>query len=214
MFIWAIASVLARIISRLAAKAAWGVVLFVPFLFVTGLAELGFRGIGLTSPSTPLPSFLEAKDIPQVVLALILVSVVAVAEETVFRGYLLLRFCAISRNSAYGVLWSSLVFALGHGYEGTAGLATVAVMGAPLGVYLSLEAEPGGADRHPLPSGFSGNRSIAALGYKVIVRLLLFCRPVDHATAGGPSVAAERRIRKTNGIAAVVIRAKTVKASR
>lgn len=137
MFIWAIASVLARIISRLAAKAAWGVVLFVPFLFVTGLAELGFRGIGLTSPSTPLPSFLEAKDIPQVVLALILVSVVAVAEETVFRGYLLLRFCAISRNSAYGVLWSSLVFALGHGYEGTAGLATVAVIGALLAcIYL------------------------------------------------------------------------------
>ncbi len=84
-----------------------------------------------------MPSFLTARDLPQIFLALALVSVVAVSEETIFRGYLLLRFGATMRSMSMAVICSSLVFALGHGYEGTAGLATVGVMGIVLAlVYL------------------------------------------------------------------------------
>ena len=59
-----------------------------------------------------------------------LVTVVAVAEETIFRGYLLLRFPVVVRSTAASVLLSSATFAVGHGYEGSAGLVTVGVMGA------------------------------------------------------------------------------------
>ena len=56
------------------------------------------------------------------------------AEETIFRGYLLLRFQPILRSATASVLLSSVIFALGHGYEGTAGLATVGTMGAVFAV--------------------------------------------------------------------------------
>jgi len=63
-----------------------------------------------------------------------MVAVVAVAEETIFRGYLLLRFQTLLRSPALGVLMSSVIFSLGHGYEGSAGLVTVGVMGAVFAV--------------------------------------------------------------------------------
>jgi membrane protease YdiL (CAAX protease family) len=47
---------------------------------------------------------------------------VAVAEETIFRGYLILRFRAVTGRTSAAVLLSSIVFSLGHGYEGMAGV--------------------------------------------------------------------------------------------
>jgi membrane protease YdiL (CAAX protease family) len=47
--------------------------------------------------------------------------VVAVSEETVFRGYLLLRLGAVLHGPFRAVLLSSALFSLGHGYEGSAG---------------------------------------------------------------------------------------------
>ncbi len=115
----------------------WGIVLFPFFFGGMAVVELALRHAGLTIPSTPLPSFLTARDIPQLILALALVTVVAVSEETIFRGYLLLRFGSTMRNMSLAVLSSALIFSLGHGYEGTAGLATVAVMGVVLAlIYL------------------------------------------------------------------------------
>jgi membrane protease YdiL (CAAX protease family) len=64
----------------------------------------------------------------EILLAILMVVVVAIAEETIFRGYLLLRFKSFMNNLS-AVLLSVAVFALGHGYEGTAGLVTVAFMG-------------------------------------------------------------------------------------
>jgi membrane protease YdiL (CAAX protease family) len=112
----------------------WGVILFFPFFFCFAGADWLFRQAGLSVPATPMPSFLTAKDLPQLFLALVLVSVVAVAEETIFRGYLLLRFGAVMQNMTWAVIFSSLIFAIGHGYEGTAGLASVCLMGVLLAV--------------------------------------------------------------------------------
>jgi membrane protease YdiL (CAAX protease family) len=58
-----------------------------------------------------------------------LVVIVAIAEETIFRGYLLLRFMGLGMGKTSAVVLSSAIFAVGHGYEGSAGLATVGVMG-------------------------------------------------------------------------------------
>ncbi len=73
----------------------------------------------------------------QLALAAVLVVVVAITEETIFRGYLLLRFLEVSRSRVFSVVLSSLIFSIGHGYEGIAGVATVGVMGMILAlVYL------------------------------------------------------------------------------
>ena len=110
--------------------AGLGVILFVPVFLVAGLVESLLRAIGLSAPSAPLPSFLTARGYWEFVLAFVLVVVVAVAEETIFRGYLILRFGGVTRSTTAAILLSAVVFSLGHGYEGSAGLVTVGFIGA------------------------------------------------------------------------------------
>jgi len=106
---------------------ALGIILFVPFFFATGFLEKALQAAGLSIPSKP-PSFFSESGIAETVLAIILVLVVALAEETIFRGYLILRFKAITQSPAVAVLLSAVIFSLGHGYEGSAGVVTVGVM--------------------------------------------------------------------------------------
>jgi len=77
----------------------------------------------------PLPSFLATKGIAESLLASVMVIIVAFAEETVFRGYLSLRFKAVTESPNAAILLSAVIFSLGHGYEGSAGVITVGVMG-------------------------------------------------------------------------------------
>jgi membrane protease YdiL (CAAX protease family) len=88
----------------------------------------------MRAAKVPLPSLLHLHGPLDVAVAIVLVVVVAVAEETIFRGYLLLRFRALDRRPVVGVVLSSLIFALGHGYEGSAGLVTVACSGVAFAV--------------------------------------------------------------------------------
>jgi membrane protease YdiL (CAAX protease family) len=106
------------------------VLLFPALFYGAGFLDRFFVDAGLSQPSTPLPAFLEAQGVGELVLGFVLVLVVAVAEETIFRGYLILRLRTLTRSPAAAVLLSSAVFSLGHGYEGTAGVATVGCMGA------------------------------------------------------------------------------------
>ncbi len=106
-----------------------GILLFIPFTLATGLLEKGLRAIGLSVPSTPLPSFLAARGMAEFLLAFVLVVIVALAEETIFRGYLILRFKALTSNAIAAAFLSAIIFSLGHGYEGSAGVVTVGVMG-------------------------------------------------------------------------------------
>jgi uncharacterized protein len=107
-----------------------GVVCFIPVFFGAALLDRVLLRVGLSPPATPLPSFLNDSGPAEALLAVVLVTVVAAAEETIFRGYLLLRFQSVLRSATVSVLIASVIFALGHGYEGTAGLTTVGTMGA------------------------------------------------------------------------------------
>lgn len=132
-FLWRNVESVERIgwrLQRAGSEVALGMGLFVPFLFGMAMLERALLWIGLSRPATPLPSFLEARGGAEFLLAAVLVAVVAVTEETIFRGYLILRFRSLLRGSALPVLLSSVIFSLGHGYEGSAGLVTVGVMGA------------------------------------------------------------------------------------
>jgi membrane protease YdiL (CAAX protease family) len=106
-----------------------GAVLFVFAAVATGIVDQALRQFGLSQPTAPLPRFLTARDIPQFVLAGFLVLVVAVAEETIFRGYLILRLRTATGSTAAAVVLSSVIFTLGHGYEGAAGMAAVGTLG-------------------------------------------------------------------------------------
>ncbi len=70
-------------------EAVLGVVLFVPFFYSAALLESMLLAAGFSAPSPPLPSFLAAKGVTEIALAFVLVVVVAVTEETIFRGYLI-----------------------------------------------------------------------------------------------------------------------------
>ena len=106
-----------------------GAALFIPAFFVIGGLESLLKSLGFSTPATPRPAYLEVTGRAEILLALVLVVVVAVAEETIFRGYLLLRFEGVGIRPSASVLLSAAIFALGHGYEGTAGVASVAVLG-------------------------------------------------------------------------------------
>ncbi len=139
-FLWRNGEPLTRIgwmPSRWAGEAGLGLILFIPFAAVTGLFEELFLKMGLSSPSESLPSFLAARGPYEMILAVSLVIVVAVGEEIIYRGYLILRFGSLLKNGPAAAFISSGLFALGHGYEGSAGIATVAVMGlAFAGIYI------------------------------------------------------------------------------
>ncbi len=111
-----------------------GVVLFPVVFLLTGLLAGILQELGLTAPSETPPSFLVPYDPLRMGLALVLVSVAALAEETVFRGYLLLRFMNLGLGRVGAVALSSILFSLGHGYEGSAGVVTVGVTGAVLAI--------------------------------------------------------------------------------
>ncbi|HQG32672.1 MAG TPA: type II CAAX endopeptidase family protein, partial [Deltaproteobacteria bacterium] len=111
-----------------------GLALFPVFFVLLGIVGALLQGIGFNVPTASQPQFLIVKGIPEMLLAFLLVVVVAVVEETIFRGYLLLRFLHITQSKTWSVLVSAVVFSLGHGYEGSAGVGTVGIMGAVFAV--------------------------------------------------------------------------------
>jgi membrane protease YdiL (CAAX protease family) len=110
-------------------EVAIGIGLFIPLYVSASFLEKILQRAGFSVPSTPLPSFLATKGVGELVLAVILVIIIAVVEETIFRGYLILRFKALVDSPILLALISAVIFSLGHGYEGTAGVITVGFMG-------------------------------------------------------------------------------------
>ncbi len=136
-FLWRNAESVARIgwiRRRVAREVALGVALFIPFAVAAAALEAALRSIGLSS-ITHAPRALSPGQSPwQTVLAAALVFVVAVSEETIFRGYILTRLCESTRSTALALLLSAGVFAIGHAYEGSAGVVTIGTMGAVFGL--------------------------------------------------------------------------------
>ena len=115
-------------LDHLPQEVAWGLILFVPAVFGGNLLKDLLQQAGFSAPSR-MPSFLVMSGPFMVIVGFIIVTVVAVVEETIFRGYLMLRLTAVTGRTSAAVLLSSLVFSLGHGYEGTAGTISVFVLG-------------------------------------------------------------------------------------
>ncbi len=106
-----------------------GVVFFWPSAVATSVLAGWLERLGLSGGAVS-PTFLTPAGSWEVALGVVLVAVVAVAEETIFRGYLLLRLAPFTRGAGVAVVVSSVIFALGHGYEGGAGMVSVGMLGA------------------------------------------------------------------------------------
>lgn len=106
-----------------------GAALFIPFYFGATWLEQFFVHIGLSVPKDFSPIAIPSPTVSQIILGTVLVAVVGFSEELIFRGYLIDRFRHAGTGTAMAVILSTAIFALGHGYEGTAGVATVSVMG-------------------------------------------------------------------------------------
>lgn len=109
-----------------------GLALFIPVSLAMAMLGDFLQKAGLSAPSSPLPALLGEKNAAQITLASFLVIIVALTEETIFRGYLILRFTAVTSSPCAAVILSAAIFSLGHGYEGTAGAVTVGFMGIVL----------------------------------------------------------------------------------
>jgi membrane protease YdiL (CAAX protease family) len=105
-----------------------GLMLFLPFTYSAYRLEGFLKHTGLYGPTGP-PPFLAVHGTHEVALAIALVIIVALVEETIFRGYLMLRFQGSHMGPLAAAVLSSVIFSLGHGYEGAAGVITVFYMG-------------------------------------------------------------------------------------
>ncbi len=106
-----------------------GIWLYLPVVIMVGLLERALLAAGLSGPSERLAGLSAHKSTPEYVLASVLVMVVAVTEETIFRGYLLIRFRNVLASTTAAVIVSSIIFSLGHGYEGSAGIVVTGTIG-------------------------------------------------------------------------------------
>jgi membrane protease YdiL (CAAX protease family) len=105
-------------------------VIALPFLLGVAInASQFFIGVGLSSLKGPVPEALAIRSWSQIPLAVVLIAVIAVGEETMFRGYLILRLKEATGNVPLAVVLSTMLFALGHTHLGTAGMATVGMVG-------------------------------------------------------------------------------------
>ena len=119
---------------RLARDLGLGIVLFPVLYLGSGFIDAVLRSEGFSGPSSSGSNLVPSTAPGQVALAILLVAVVAVSEETIFRGYLVRRLEQVTGSAAWAVVLSAGIFALGHGYEGTAGALTVGLTGVGLGL--------------------------------------------------------------------------------
>lgn len=110
-------------------EALLGLVLFVPVS--VGLAWLGLalQRAGLSGSGPGHHALQPPATRLGLVFGCLLVLVVAVTEETVFRGFLYRRLQGLLGSAVAAALLSSAVFACGHGYEGVSGMIAAGVFG-------------------------------------------------------------------------------------
>jgi len=114
----------------------WGLALFIPIMYGTNLLSNALQSAGFSAPAK-LPSFLVAQGHAGLMIAVVLVVVVAFVEETIFRGYLIRRFNAATGQTWLAVFLSAVIFSIGHGYEGMAGVISIFALGLVLAlIYL------------------------------------------------------------------------------
>lgn len=106
-----------------------GMVLYFPLIYGLSFVEKLFQSVNLVSSRGHIPPFLEPTGTIQQIVATLMILIVAFTEETIFRGYLILRLKSITGSPIVAIVVSSIIFSIGHGYEGLVGVIIVGIMG-------------------------------------------------------------------------------------
>ena len=114
---------------------AWAEDLVAAAVFwLTSAAILVVIGLALRVAHLATPTKTVMALAPRTGLELLLWIVLSITagfcEELVFRGYFLRQFSSLGAGVGLGVLASSLLFGVSHGYEGAAGMIAITVYGA------------------------------------------------------------------------------------
>ena len=121
---------------RLGREMLLGAALYFPVAVSLALLQSALKHLGLRTLDK-IPEFLTPSGAGEILLAVLLFAVVAVAEEGVFRGYLIRRLRNLTGRPAAAVAGAAAVFCLGHGYQNPGGVAATFFLGAVFGaVYL------------------------------------------------------------------------------
>lgn len=116
----------------------YGILLIVPYfilLAAVGAAiAIALHLFGVKIPQPQLPGFLIPSSAADYWIAIPLVIIVAFSEETMFRGYLMLRLGNITGNARLALVLQGILFGLMHGYKGAFGMAITVIMGILLGL--------------------------------------------------------------------------------
>lgn len=95
------------------------------------LAAIGilFRLAHLSTPQKALAQLAPQSALELLLWVLLSISA-GICEELTFRGHLLQQFSRVSGEVWIGVLASSLLFGIAHGYEGASGMIAITIYGA------------------------------------------------------------------------------------
>jgi membrane protease YdiL (CAAX protease family) len=98
-------------------------------LIVLTAIGLVLRAVNLSAPEKTLMA-IAPRTPREMLLWIALAGSAGVCEEFVFRGYFLRQFASVSAGLWLGVVCSSLLFGVSHGYEGPAGMIAITAFGA------------------------------------------------------------------------------------
>jgi len=98
-------------------------------IFVLACIGIVAQLFHLSAPQKALAA-LAPRNAQEILLWIALSCTAGFVEEFAFRGYLLRQFAAPARALWVGVVASSLIFGIAHGYEGSAGMLAIGVYGA------------------------------------------------------------------------------------
>lgn len=106
-----------------------GAVFWIAAVIVLAIIGLSLKAAGLSAPQKVLMAIAPRTPL-EVLLWMVLSCSAGFCEEFVFRGYLLRQFSSVGAGLWLGVLCSSLLFGISHGYEGAAGMIAITAYGA------------------------------------------------------------------------------------
>ncbi len=104
-------------------------VYWVAAIIVLAVIGVALKAAGLSAPQKTLMAIAPGSAL-EVLLWVMLSMSAGFCEEFVFRGYLLRQFSSVGAGVGLGVVCSSLLFGISHGYEGAAGMIAITAYGA------------------------------------------------------------------------------------
>lgn len=108
---------------------AVAIIFWIMAMVILAAIGIGLRLLHFSSPQKAIAA-LAPRNAVEMLLWIALSLSAGFCEETVFRGYFLRQFASPLHRLWLGVLVSSLLFGISHGYEGASGMIAITAFGA------------------------------------------------------------------------------------